>query len=145
MNNIIKIKKQVKAYIRKEDLKKSSLFVISFDNTSIDKNNSFKITKNQYIQSDISALVNKQNLKFPIETRQFKNQEEIIKAINTDKKNSMSLVKINNYLFLGKKALSLHLTNMNLIYSKFNNIMLSMVRFLKLLKYLNENKEKAKI
>lgn len=142
MNNIIKIKKQVKAYIKKEDLKNISFFVISFDNPSIDKDNSFKITKNQYIQSDISTLVNKQNLKFPLGIKQFKTQEEITKSVNADKKNSMSLVKINNYLFLGKKALSLHVTNMNLIYSKFNNIMLSMVRFLKLLKYLNENKEK---
>ncbi len=142
MNNIIKIKKQVKAYIKKEDLKNISFFVISFDNTSIDKDNSFKITKNQYIQSDISTLVNKQNLKFPLGIKQFENQKEITKSVNADKKNSMSLVKINNYLFLGKKALSLHSTNMNLVYSKFNNIILSMVRFLKLLKYLNENKEK---
>ncbi len=143
MNNIIKIKKQVKAYIKKEDLKNIAFFAISFANTSIDKdNNSFKITKNQYIQSDISTLVNKQNLKFPLGIKQFKNQDEIIKSVNADKKNSISLIKINNYLFLGKKTLSLHLTNMNSIYGKFNNIMLSMVRLLKLLKYLNENKEK---
>ncbi len=143
MNNITKIKKQVKAYIKKEDLKNISFFTISFANTSTDKdNNSFKITKNQYIQSDISTLVNKQNLKFPLGIKQFKSQEEIAKSVNIDKKNSISLVKINNYLFLGKKALSLHITSMNLIYNKFNNIMLSMVRFLKLLKYLNENKEK---
>ncbi len=144
MNNIIKIKKQVKACIKKEDLKSILFFVVSFDNTSLDKENSFKITKNQYIQSDISALVNKKNLKFPLGIKQFKNQAEIVKSVNADKKNSISLVKINSYLFLGKKALSLHLTDMNLIYSKFNNIMLSMVRFLKLLKYLNDNKEKIK-
>lgn len=140
MNNIIKIKKQVKAHIKKEDLKNISLFTISFDNTSPDKDNSsFKITKNQYIQSEISTLIPKQSLKFPLGIKQFKTQDEILKSIKADKKNSMSLVKINNFLFLGKKALALHATNLNAIYSKFNNIMLSMVKFLKLLKYLNDN------
>lgn len=143
MNNITKIKKQVKAYIKKEDLKNISFFTISFDNTLTDKNNCFKITKNQYIQSQISTLVNKENLKFPLGIKEFKNQDEMLKSINSDKKNSMSLIKINNYLFSGKKALSLHVTNMNPIYSKFNNIMLSMVKFLKLLKYLNENQNKT--
>ena len=143
MNNNLKIKKEVKAYIKKGDLKVVTFFAISFDNTSTDKDNSSsKITKNQYIQSDISYLVHKQNLKFPLGIKQFKTQDEIIKSIKADKKNSMSLVKINNYLFLGKKALSLYTTSMNATYSKFNNIMLSMVRFLKLLKYLNENKDK---
>jgi len=144
MNNIIKIKKQVKAYIKKEEfLKNIAFFTISFDNTLTDKNNCFKITKNQYIQSQISALANKEMLKFPLGIKEFKTQDEILKSLNSDKKNSMSLVKINNYLFLGKRALSLHVTNMNAIYSKFNNIMLSMVKFLKLLKHLNENKEKT--
>ncbi len=142
MNNIIKIKKQVKAYIKKEDLKNISFFVISFDNTLENDINSFKVTKNQYTKSEIANLLKKENLKFPLGIKPFKTEEEIVKSNNTDKKNSMSLIKINNYLFLGKKALSLHATNINSIYNKFNNIMLTMVRFLKLLKYLNEKAEK---
>ncbi len=138
MNNIIKIKKQVKAYIKKEDLQNISFFTVSFDNSLVEKKNSFKITKNQYIQSELSNLINKDNLKFPLGIRQFTNQDEIARAIHADKSNSMSLIKINNYLFLGKKALSLHVTNANAIYSKFNNMMLSMVKLLKLLKHLNE-------
>ncbi len=142
MNNIIKIKKQVKACIKKEDLKNISFFVISFDNTLENDINSFKVTKNQYTKSEIANLLKKENLKFPLGIKPFKTEEEIVKSNNTDKKNSMSLIKINNYLFLGKKALSLHATNINSIYNKFNNIMLTMVRFLKLLKYLNEKAEK---
>ncbi len=142
MNNIIKIKKQVKAYIKKEDLKNISFFVISFDNTLENDINSFKVTKNQYTKSEIANLLKKENLKFPLGLKTIKTEEEIVKSNNTDKKNSMSLIKINNYLFLGKKALSLHATNINSIYNKFNNIMLTMVRFLKLLKYLNEKAEK---
>ena len=143
MNNIIKIKKQVKAYIKKEELEKISFFIISFDNTSTEKsNNTFKITKNQYLQSEASSLVGKKNLKFPLEIKQFQKEDEIQKYINNDKKNSISLIKINNNLFLGRKVLSSYLTNFSKIYSKFNNIMLNMVRLLRLLKYLNENREK---
>jgi len=143
MNNIIKIKKQVKTHIKKEALDKISFFTISFDNTSTDQNiNSFKITKNQYLQSEAASLIGRQNLKFPLEIRQFQKIEEIQKQVNNDKKNSISLIKVNNQLFLGKKALSSYLTSFNQIYSKFNNVMLNMVRFLRLLKYLNENREK---
>ena len=143
MNNITKIKKQVKAYIKKEDLKNINFFTISFDNSLTDKNNCFKITKNQYIQSQISHLVKKENLKFPLGIKEFKAEDEMLKSVKSDKKNSMSLIKINNYLFLGRKALSLHVTNMSAIYSKFNNMMLSMVKFLKLLKHLNESNNKS--
>ncbi len=142
MNNIIKIKKQVKAYIKKKEVDKISFFSISFSNTSNDKiNNNFKITKNQYLQSELSSLISKKDLKFPLEIRKFQKEEEIQKYINNDKKNSISLIKMNNNLFLGRKDLSLYLTNFNQIYFKLNNVMLNMIRFLKLLKYLNDNQK----
>ncbi len=142
MNNIIKIKKQVKAYIKKKEVDKISFFSISFSNTSNDKsNNTFKITKNQYLQSELSSLISKKDLKFPLEIRKFQKEEEIQKYINNDKKNSISLIKMNNNLFLGRKDLSLYLTNFNQIYFKLNNVMLNMIRFLKLLKYLNDNQK----
>ncbi len=145
MNNTLKIKKQVSAYITKEELKNIKFFVISFDNTSISEDkNSFKITKNQYTQSEVSAYIKKENLKFPLSIREFNNEEEIIKSKNTDKINSLSVIKMNNHIFPGKKNLTSFLTNFSQIYFKFNNIMLSMIRFLKLLKYLNENNEKLK-
>ncbi len=141
MNNIIKIKKQVKAYIKKKEVEKISFFTLSFSNSTNEKSsNAFKITKNQYLQSELSNLISKKDLKFPLEIKKFQNEEEIQKYINSDKKNSISLIKINNNLFLGKKDLSLYLTNFNKIYFKLNNIMLNMIRFLRLLKYLNENK-----
>ena len=142
MNNSTKIKKHIKACITKEDLKNIAFFAISFDNTSTDEwNRSFNITKNQYIKSDISTLVEKKDFKFPLEVKQFKNQSETLKAINADKKKAISLVKINNNLFHGKKAVFFHKTNVNEIKGNINNLMLDMIKFLKLLKHLNENKE----
>ncbi len=138
MNNIIKIKKQIKAYTKKAEIDKNPFFTISFSNTSDNKShNSFKITKNQYLQSEMSNLISKNDLKFPLEIKKFEKEEEIQNYIKNDKKNSISLIKINNHLFLNKKDLNLYLTNFNKIYFKLNNIMLSMIRFLKLLKYLN--------
>ncbi len=142
MNNILKIKKQVKAYIKKEDLKNIYFFVISFDNISAEKDtNSFKITKNQYLQSEISTLINKSNLKFPLGIKQFEKKDEIKKYISDDKKKSVSLIKMNNYLFLGKKVFNQYTMNFSSVYSKFNNILFGMLRLLKLLKHLNENRE----
>jgi hypothetical protein len=140
MNSITQVKKQVKAYIKEKELGKAAFFVVHFDNAiSNESSNIYKLTKNQYLRTEMSNLIKKENLKFPLKTKQFSSQNLLQKHIITAK-NPLSLIKINDYLILGKKTMSFFAINTDAIYYKLN-IALDMLKFLGLLKHLIGNSE----
>ena len=139
MNNIAKVKNKVKAHLKNEDIKQTSFFTINFDNVANETDiNIYKLTKNQYLQTELSNLVKKEDLKFPLKFKRFDSKDSIEKAISIEKKNSRNLIKINNYLTLGQKTMQSFSTNLDTRYYKFNNTILGIIKLIRIFKFVTK-------
>ena len=142
MNNNLKIKAKLKTNLKKDELEKLVFFIIQYDSLVNKDSQTFKITKNQYLESFLSSIINKSQIKFPLEIKEFKTKEEICNYVKTsDKSKPINLLKINNYIFLGKKSFFSYTLDSDQIFYKLNRSLFGIVMIMKMLKHKLKKEE----
>lgn len=141
MQNIKKIKNSLKASNKKQELNLATYMVINFENlNNITTNKSAKLTKLQYLNTNLATITSKTQIKFPLQTISYESEQDLKTFMLKQKENSVSFCKVKNIFVLRKKVFNLCKLNNVTIYQKMRQIFL---RSIKLATLLNvwKNKE----
>lgn len=139
MKNFKKIKIDLKAVSKKQELKNFPYFCISHVNqTSNLQGLKSNLPKNNYLANDFASIVKKNKIKFPLETYTYSSKQELIKEIVTQKRNILGFFKVEFQLFLNKEIVKTYNFTPTAIYSKINAVYLNVVKLSTLLKHFND-------
>ena len=139
MKNFKKIKNDLKAISKKQELNTSQYFCISHTNHHINlKGIKSTLPKNQYVANDFANIINKKDIKFPLETYTYTSKEELIQEVLTQNKDVLGFFKIGSHLFLKKDVIKKYNFTETSIYSKINTTYVNVIKLTALLKHFNE-------
>lgn len=139
MKNFKRIKNDLKATTKKQELNTSQYFCVSHTNQNINlKGVKANLPKNQYLANNFAHIISKTDIKFPLETRTYNSKEELIQEILTQNKNILGFLKIDAHLFLKKEVIKKYSFASPVIYSKLNNTYLNVIKLTALLKHFSE-------
>lgn len=136
MQNIKKIKNSLKASNKKQDLNLANYMVINFEtlnNTSGIK--STKLTKLQYLNTNLSKITSKAQIKFPLETISYKSEQDLRNYISKQKENNISFCKVKNIFILRKKVFNMCKLDNVTIYQKMRQVFLRSIKLATLLNF----------
>ncbi len=139
MKNFKRIKNDLKAASKKQELQTSSYFCISHTNQpNTLKGIKANLPKNQYTANDFANIITKKDIKFPLETYTYNSKQELIQEITNQNKNILGFIKIDSYLFLKKETLKKYTFSTPTVYSKINSAYLNVIKLTALLKHFNQ-------
>lgn len=139
MKNFKRIKNDLKATSKKQELKNFPYFCVSHANqTSNLQGIKSNLPKNNYLANDFASIVKKSEIKFPLETYTYSSKQELIKEIVAQNKNILGFIKIDSQLFLNKEIVKTYNFAPTAIYSKINAVYLNVVKLTALLKHFND-------
>ncbi len=139
MKNFKRIKNDLKATTKKQELNTSPYFCVSHTNQNINlKGTKSNLPKNQYLANNFAHIISKTDIKFPLETHTYNSKEELIQEILTQNKNILGFLKIDAHLFLKKEVIKKYSFASPVIYSKLNNTYLNVIKLTALLKHFSE-------
>lgn len=142
MKNFKKIKNDLKAVSKKQDLQNFPYFCISHSNQNSNLQGiRSSLPKNQYLANDFANIVNKSKIKFPLETYTYNSKQELIKEIVGQNKNILGFIKIDSHLFLKKEIVKTYNFEPATIYSKINAAYLNVVKLTALLKHFSSKND----
>ena len=140
MQNISRVKNELKSVNKKEQFKLLPFFSINFQNmnNSLLNIKTSKLTKNQYLTSDFVSFKKKEEIKFPLETTVYTSLEQLIQVINKQKRDILSFIKITNVLILEKKWIKTCNFSILKLYYKINNLTLRTIKFTHIIQYFKK-------
>ncbi len=142
MKNFKKIKNDLKAISKKQDLQNFPYFCISHANQNSNLQGiKSSLPKNQYLANDFANIVNKSEIKFPLESHIYNSKQELIKEIVGQNKNILGFIKIDSHLFLKKEIVKTYNFEPATIYSKINAAYLNVVKLTALLKHFSSKND----
>jgi hypothetical protein len=142
MQDIKKIKNNLKASIKTQEFKNKEYLSLTFEN--LNKNNLIKTTKLTKVQYLTSAFINiktKKEIKFPLEITTYNSENELTNIITKQKGNILSFIKIKNIIVLDKNTLKITKSNPFSIYSQLRYLSLRSIKLMILLKHYFNKKE----
>ncbi len=139
MKNFKRIKNDLKATTKKQELNTSPYFCVSHTNQNINlKGTKSNLPKNQYLANNFAHIISKTDIKFPLETRTYNSKEELIQEILTQNKNILGFLKVDTQLFLKKEVIKKYNFASTNIYSKLNATYLNVIKLTAVLKHFSE-------
>jgi hypothetical protein len=142
MKNFKKIKNNLKAVSKKQELQNFPYFYISHANQSNDLQGiKSSLPKNQYLANDFANIIHKNDIKFPLETHIYNSKQELIQTIIGQNKKILGFIKIDSHLFLKKEIIKTYNFEPATIYSKINAAYLNVVKLTALLKHFSSKTE----
>jgi hypothetical protein len=138
MKNFKRIKNDLKATSKKQELNTSPYFCVSHTNQNISlKGIKSNLPKNQYLVNPFSTIITKESVKFPLETYTYKSKDELIQEILAQNKNVLGFLKVDSHLFLKKEVIKKYNFTLTNIYSKINSSYLNVIKLTALLKHFS--------
>ncbi len=135
MKNFKRIKNDLKATNKKQELNTSPYFCVSHTNQNISlKGIKSNLPKNQYLVNPFANIITKESVKFPLETYTYKSKDELIQEILTQNKNVLGFLKVDSHLFLKREVIKKYNFTLTNIYSKINSSYLNVIKLTALLK-----------
>ncbi len=138
MKNFKRIKNDLKATNKKQELNTSPYFCVSHTNQNISlKGIKSNLPKNQYLVNPFANIITKESVKFPLETYTYKSKDELIQEILTQNKNVLGFLKVDSHLFLKREVIKKYNFTLTNIYSKINSSYLNVIKLTALLKHFS--------
>lgn len=135
MQNIKKIKKELKVSSQAQEFKKIPYLSLSFE-AAINclKLNTSKLTKLQYLNSPLAKIKTRQEIKFPLELTTYGSLQNLTTELLTRKEKVSNVIKLKNTLLLKRKAFTMINCSDASIYFALNHTCLRSIKFTRLLK-----------
>lgn len=134
MQNIKKIKNSLKASNKKQELNLATYMIINFENLNTISNiKSAKLTKLQYLNTNLAAITSKAQIKFPLETISYESEQDLKNYISKQKENNVSFCKVKNIFILRKKVFNLCKLDTVTVYQKMRQVFLRSIKLATLL------------
>ncbi len=141
MKNFSKIKNDLKTTTKKLELKNSQYFCITHaKQITVPTTTVANITKLQYLATDFAKIINKSQIKFPIEIHTYNSRIELLNSLASQKKNLFGFIHINSNLFVNKNLLKTYNFQIPTLYTKLYTAPLKLIRLTGILKHLLKNK-----
>lgn len=134
MQNIKKIKNSLKASNKKQELNLATYMIINFENLNTTSNiKSAKLTKLQYLNTNLATITSKAQIKFPLETISYESEQDLKNYILKQKENNISFCKVKNIFILRKKVFNLCKLDSVTVYQKMRQVFLRSIKLATLL------------
>lgn len=134
MQNIKKIKNSLKASNKKQELNLATYMIINFENLNTNSNiKSAKLTKLQYLNTNLAAITSKAQIKFPLETISYESEQDLKNYISKQKEHNVSFCKVKNIFILRKKVFNLCKLDNVTVYQKMRQVFLRSIKLATLL------------
>jgi len=134
MQNIKKIKNSLKASNKKQELNLATYMIINFENLNTSSNiKSAKLTKLQYLNTNLATITSKAQIKFPLETISYESEQDLKNYISKQKENNVSFCKVKNIFILRKKVFNLCKLDNVTVYQKMRQVFLRSIKLATLL------------
>jgi hypothetical protein len=102
MENIKKIKINLKTITKKNDFKSNIKFSINFQNSNTIVIKKSKLTKIQFLNSSFSNIKKKNEIKFPLEITNIKSTNNLINSISQN----LGIIKLKSVIILDKNIVN---------------------------------------